>query len=60
MKMSWGIGGISLPGKTEVVEQKSVPWPLRPPRTLDGHSQVPTGASAVRDRRLTTWVMAPP
>jgi hypothetical protein len=47
-------------GETEELGEKSVPVPLCPPQTPHGLTRARTLASAVRDRRLTTWAMVRP
>jgi hypothetical protein len=46
--------------KTEELGEKPVPLPLCPPQIPHGLTRARTPASAVRDRRLTTWAMARP
>jgi hypothetical protein len=45
-------------GKTEELGEKPVPVPLCPPQIPHGLTRARTRDSAVRGRRLTTWVMA--
>jgi hypothetical protein len=47
-------------GKTEELWEKPVPVPLCPPHIPHRLTRARTRASAVRDRRLTTWAMARP
>jgi hypothetical protein len=42
-------------GKTEELEEKPVPVPLRPPQILHGLTWARTRPSAVRGQRLTAW-----
>jgi hypothetical protein len=44
--------------KIEELGEKPVPVPLCPPQIPHGMTWVRTGASGVRGRRLTAWVMA--
>jgi hypothetical protein len=51
-------GGMIWQGKPEELGEKPVPVPLCPPQIPHGLTRARTWASAVRGRRLTTWVMA--
>jgi hypothetical protein len=47
-------------GKAEVLREKPVPVPLCPPQIPHGPTRDRNRASAMRGRRLTSWVMARP
>jgi hypothetical protein len=47
-------------GKTEVLGEKPVPVPLRPPQIPHGPTRDRARASAVRGWRLTAWALARP
>jgi hypothetical protein len=55
----WIIGGWYWQGKTDVLEEKSIPVPLCPPENSHGITWNENRNFAVRGRRLTAWATVP-